>query len=326
MTWILTVWDYYWQTGDISLFHEQWARIKEVLDYFETKESRSASGLLKHDKRFWLFEDWSILYKGEVPTFLNLWYVYTLPYIVRMLNADGMKKEALSISKKADAHKKLCLKFLYDKKQKLFIGGLDEKMKPVDNLSVHDQTIALMSGIAPEAHQNMIDKLILPYLRDEKLENVATPSSFWCTYVIEEMVKLGYYEEALDFIRSKWRPMLKNGTTWETFVWTPTNGYSTTHAWSAHPSSHLVNILGGITQEAAVWKEISFKPYFAEGVSECSVVIPSPAGKIIAGWQRNNGKIKVQLALPENVMADVLLPEISCIKKGKGKFSWTVAL
>lgn len=323
LTWILTVWDYYWQTGDISLFNEQWSRIKEVLDYFETPEARSASGLLKHDRRFWLFEDWCTLYKGEVPTFLNLWYVYTLRYIVKMLNVSGMKKEAASVSKKTEVHEKLCMKFLYDRKQKLFIGGLDTKMKPVDNLSVHDQTIALMSGLAPEAHQNMIDKLILPYLKDEKLE-VAIPSSFWCTYVIEEMVKYGYAKEALAFIRKKWQPMLKNGTTWETFAWTPTQGHSTTHAWSAHPSSHLVNILGGITQKEAVWKEISFAPYFSEDISQCRVVVPSPAGKIIAEWNRGNGKIKVQLELPEGIIADVLLPGISCIKKGKGKFSWII--
>lgn len=324
LTWILTVWDYYWQTGDISLFHEQWPRIKEVMEYFETPESRSASGLLKHDRRFWLFEDWSSLYKGEVPTFLNLWYVYTLRYVVKMLKASGLRKEASSINAKADAHEKLCIKLLYDKKRKLFIGGLDEKMKPVGNISVHDQTLAIMNGIVPEAHRNMIDKLLLPYLRDEKLENTATPSSFWCTYVIEEMVKLGYAEDSMEFIRKKWQLMLKNGTTWETFVWTPTNGHSTTHAWSSHPSFHLVNILGGIAQEELAWKKISFKPYFAEGISGCRVVIPSQAGKITAEWKRDGGKIKVHLELPASVSAEVSLPEISCVKKGKGKFTWTV--
>jgi len=323
LTWILTIWDYYWQTGDTSLFHEQWPRMKEILDYFDTPEGRSSSGLLKHDKRFWLFEDWSALYKGAVPTFLNLWYIYTLQHLAKMLKAAGLKKDATSIRNKATRHEALCLKLLYNRKRKLFVGGLDENMKPAGLLSVHDQALALMTGLAPEAHQSMIDTFLLPYLNDEKLE-VAVPSSFWCAYIIEAMAACGYAKEALAFIRKKWQPMLKNGTTWETFAWTPTNGYSSTHAWSAHPSSHLVNILGGITQKEAAWKRIAFAPCFPETITDCQVVVPSPAGKIIAGWKRMAGNITVKLELPKGVDAEVSLPGIAETKMGRGRFAWTI--
>ncbi|MCX6985038.1 MAG: alpha-L-rhamnosidase, partial [Lentisphaerae bacterium] len=40
LTWVITIWDYYWQTGDLKVFHEQHSRIKEILGYFESTEVR----------------------------------------------------------------------------------------------------------------------------------------------------------------------------------------------------------------------------------------------------------------------------------------------
>jgi hypothetical protein len=93
LTWILTIWDYYWQTGDLKVFHEQHSRIKEILGYFESPDVRDKDGLLVYDPRFWLFEDWSTLPKERVPTFLNLWHIITLEYYAKLLKAAGKGAE-----------------------------------------------------------------------------------------------------------------------------------------------------------------------------------------------------------------------------------------
>ena len=181
-----------------------------------------------------------------------------------------------------------------------------------------------MTGILPEAHETMIKKAILPYLKEEKTD-VASPSSFWCTYVFEEMAQRGYAKEVLSFIHKNWRPMIKTGTTWEVFTWTPRDGYSSTHAWSAHPSFHLVNILSGITQLSQGWKKIKFAPYFAEDINSAESIVPTPEGKIKTEWKRDKqGDVKVQLSLPEGVSAEIDLPGSKKNIKGPGNFETTV--
>ncbi|MBN2584586.1 MAG: alpha-L-rhamnosidase, partial [Planctomycetes bacterium] len=77
LIWALTIWDHYWQTGDISLAAEQWPRIERLLGYF-VGEGRGRNGLLRYDERYWLFLDWTDIHKSGTPTLLNLWYVLTL--------------------------------------------------------------------------------------------------------------------------------------------------------------------------------------------------------------------------------------------------------
>ena len=85
LTWILTIWDYYYQTGDIALFTELLPQVERVLSYFRSEEAVGKLGLLQYDRRFWLFEDWSDLPKQHYPAFLNLWYLHTLRHVIKLL-------------------------------------------------------------------------------------------------------------------------------------------------------------------------------------------------------------------------------------------------
>jgi len=306
LTWILTLWDYYWQTGDISLFCEQWHRVEEVLSYFDTPEARGRHQLLRHDRRFWFFGDWADLYKGEIPTLLNLWYLLTLRRLADLLHAAGMTREKDRITKKANRHQDRVMRWLYDSKKLQFAGGLDEKGRKVDHPSIHDQALALMLDLAPEAHENIIKSFILPYLRCEEVK-AALPSSFWCTYLLEEMGQRGYAADVISFIRRKWSPMLETGTTWEVFNWSEVAGSSISHAWTAHPSYHLVNLLTGIYQEAPAWAKIKVSPNFVQGIDYASASVPSPKGEIRTGWERKEHQVTLRLSLPPGVDAVVNL-------------------
>lgn len=325
LTWILTLWDYYWQTGDIELFNEQWPRVREVLGYFEREEILSQSGLLKHDRRLWYFGDWSTLFKGDVPSFLNLWYLFTLEKVIEMLKLAGMQSETNDISSKYEKHKKLIVDKLYDKNVKMFYDGLDENEKPVERYSVHEQTLSIMLDLIPEAEEAMLEKALLPFIKMEELE-CAVPSPFWATYPFEVLGAKGFGKQVLDFIKEKWTPFLSTGTTWEGYSWEPGAGGSSTHAWTAHPSYHFVNIIAGIRQLEAAWKEISFAPLFVDGLDNAEALVPSPQGDIKAQWERiENGGISVSLSLPEGVKAKVRLPGIEKEISEKGEYQFTVA-
>ncbi len=310
LTWVLTVYDYYWQTGDIEVFNQQFSRVKEVLGYFETAEVRDKEGLLVYDPRFWLFEDWSTLPKERVPTFLNLWHLVTLEHYAKLLKAAGKTAELKKCSAEIKTCRNLIEKRLFDKKSGLFCACLDRKGNFSGEPSVHDQVMAIMLDLKPEYHGNMIEKRILPYLRDEKA-SWPVPSAFWATYVLETMGNLGFVNESIDFIRKKWAPMLSTGTTWEGFDWEEPSGGSCSHAWTGHPSFHFVNILVGLRQKGLAWSEVEFAPLFVEGIDFASATVPSPKGPINAQWKLIGGKIEASVSIPAKVKLNVKLPGVN---------------
>ena len=328
LTWILTVWDYYYQTGDISLFVEQFPRVQEVLDYFRQPKLLSKSGLVKHDRRLWYFGDWAPIFKGEIPAFLNMWHLYTLEKVVTMLEIAGMKKEAKAIKAEAAAKRPLVKDKFFDASKKLIYGGLDEKEKPVKEYSIHDQTIAIMLKLLPECEKNMLEKLILPFIRMKKLdEAIAVPSPFWITYVFDVLTEKGYGEDVIKFIKEKWAPMISTGTTWEHYTWEPAgaSGWSASHAWTSHPSSHFVNIISGIRQKSPGWEKISVEPSPVNGIEKAETLVPSPKGDIVSKWEKTGDKINLSLKLPKGVEAEVLEKgrKVKTVS-GPGKFSFSL--
>jgi len=307
LTWIVTCYDHWWQTGETALAREQLPRIREVLGYFHSERARGPHGLLCSDPSFWLFEDWSTLYKGRVPTFLNLWYLYALRHLVVLLRALDEPGEADAIASEAEQHQALLLDTLVDPTSGMFCHGLDDDGAPVAGGSVHDQCLALLLDLLPDAHGRMLDHYLLPYLRGDELD-CPVPSAFWATYALEAAIAHGRQHEALTCIRERWRPMLATGTTWEIFDWGEDGGWTASHAWSAHPSYHLVDLLCGTRQLAPAWRRIRLEPCFVDELEHVQARIPAPPGDIVCGWRREDGKLHYDFELPDGVEAELALP------------------
>lgn len=305
LTWIITLWDHFWQTGDPTLFQEMLPRAKEVLSYFDTPEARHESGLLQSDRRFWLFEDWANLPKQGIPTFLNLWYVVALRCLDRLCLEADVEREGFG--ERANAHLELVKTHLWNASERWFWPVADLDGNPHGEPSVHDQTLALMLGAVPEAEGNLMEGFVLPYLRGEPLPG-ATPSSFWSTYTLEQAILRGHSAEALAFIKRMWTPMLSTGTTWEEFRWHEESGLSACHAWSAHPSFHFVNSLAGIIQGAPGWKTVRFNPVFVDGIDHIEATVPAPVGDIMVAWERVGNTVKGWLHVPEGVVVAAMVP------------------
>jgi hypothetical protein len=138
------------------------------------------------------------------------------------------------------------------------------------------------------------------------------------------MGELGYGKEAIDFIRKKWSPMLSTGTTWEGFDWDEPAGGSCSHAWTAHPSFHFVNILAGIRQRGIAWGEVEFAPVFVDGIDFAEASVPSPKGAIKAKWNRSGGKIDVEVSIPSEVKLHVKLLGTNKTISKAGRYCFTV--
>ncbi len=296
LTWILTLWDHYWQTGSTEAFETHEATVGGILNYFR-EMTDPKTGLIRHDPRYWLFLDWTTLHKEGCPTVLSLWLLEALDKVVRLHTATGQAGKAQPL-KTWSAHLRKSLLRLVGR-DGLLADGYDAKGKVVKQSSIHSQTLALLTNLAPEHEAAMLGKRLLPYIRGEETFE-AMPTSYWVTYVLTELSKRGYGTDVVTFIKTHWAKMAEHGTTWETFE--PGRGNeSFSHAWSAHPLYHLMQILGGIRQTAPGWETISFDPTFIGDFLDCR--IPTPHGPIQSTWKRQGESHEVELFLPKGITA-----------------------
>ena len=301
LTWILTLFDDYWQTGELSLFLEQQSKADEILRYFHTPEARGKNGLLKADPRFWLFEDWADLPKRGCPTFLNLWYCYTLHALERLCRAAAETEKAESLARERRQMEERINALLFDEKLQLFRSGLENDATPCpEPPTLHDQVLAILNGLRPEAHPVMIRERLLPFLRNESCP-FATPSSFWCSYLFDAAKQTGLRKETLAFLRRNWKRMIPSGGTWEHFQWDRYDGQSCCHAWSAHPASHLPELLTGIHQLEPGWRRFSCSPATDLLPESGEIRIPLPQGIFRMVW---DSRTEISLEIPDGCLCE----------------------
>ncbi len=313
LIWLLTLWDYYWQTESTEPFEAHQDAATDILGYFESMADPKM-GLVRFDPRYWLFLDWTEVQREGTPTILNLWLILALEKMAALYRLTGHLAKAASMKKwqRALTGK---LQALVDAKGFLR-DGYDTRGRRVKEASIHSQVLGLMAGVPGIDKTRVLHEMVLPFLRGEGTFR-ACPSAYWITYVFEWLREDGHGREVVDFIRRRWSPMITHGTTWEHFEPDGSGGESYSHAWSAHPLFHLMQISGGIVQTAAGWRTIRFEPCFDLDI--CEAQVPSPRGLIRSSWRREAGRINVELELPPGVEADVFLPGTARTRIGKSK-------
>jgi alpha-L-rhamnosidase len=301
LVWLITLWDFYWQTGSAEPLLTHQKTIDGILGYFEDYTDLK-TGLVGFDKRYWLFLDWTGLFKDGYSTVYNLWLLIALERLSVMYSRTNQPDAV----KKLDAWAKRLRKALGQvvREDGLLCDGLTFAGKRVEETSIHAQTLAMIAGFQPKQNAQRIKDVLLPFIR-QKTKPKIYPSCYWITYVFEALTTAGHGAEVIRFIRDKWAPMAEYGTTWELFE--PRVGdESFSHAWSAHPLFHLMQTIGGIRQSASKWTEIIYEPVFEGEFNK--TVVPTPHGKIRGTWKRIGAQIKVTLSLPKGVSATVHLP------------------
>ena len=326
LIWLLTLWDHYYQTGRADLFASQADNVRKLLGYFHS-DGRSANGLLRYDPRYWLFLDWTNIYRQGNPALLNLWYALALEKTARLAGLAGMPRFQDALAREHRLHCRRIIEAFWDGKEELFADGLDEKGRRVAAHSIHTQTLAVMCALKQAHWKTMVRKRLLPYLCGNDIPD-AKPSSYWVSYVYDVMNLLGYGAEVVEHLRDNFAPMVPYGGCWETFDLLSRNrfgGSSVSHAWAAHPLFHLVGTLGGIVQAGVAWKKIVFRPVIVPDIGYARAAVPAPRGMISSSWVADSQKAEVSLTLPAGVEADIILPGVREKMRG-GARKWSVSL
>jgi len=292
LVWIATLWDYYWQTGSNKMYLNHKGVADGIINYFENITDQK-TGLPMYDERYWLFLDWTKIQKQGQPGLLAMWYLYSLQRLSVLCEETGLTQDASIYKTKADKLKKSIETQLLDKSDGLLCDGILPDGKRSSEKSIQMQIFARMTNIEGFNYDKAKTDLILPYLRGQK-DFKSAPSSYWVVYVLKQMHEDGYSKEVYNFIMTRWAEMAQWGSTYENYAG---NG-SRSHAWSAHPAFLLPQILGGIVQTSAGWKNFKVDPNTF--VDEAQIVYPTPQGNIKVSWKKNDdGSFQKNISTPK---------------------------
>jgi len=318
LTWVDSVWDFYEYTGRKDVPQECMPAVHRVLEFFAKHEIKD--GLVDRFDGFWLFLDWAGLFKGNVSSVLNLYYLRTLRTAAKLCKLTGDRK-AVQYETKAAALAKTIEKHFFDPKTFQWNEGFDvEKNEPVAKLSQHAATLAILLDLQPDHHEELAKSVLLKASL-KKRSDVTPASSFFHAYVIEALNKVGLRSDAVAVIRKRWKEMLDGGAVafWEGFD----GGQSRCHAWSAHPLYHLSEQVLGVQRLAPGWTKIRIAPAvcdleFARGV------VPTPFGLIKVEWEHGGDDVlAVRVDLPAGIKAEFVAPsgETRTLLAGPQEFS-----
>ena len=298
LIWILTLWDYYWQTGEVEALEAQADRVEAILNYFK-RQADNPYGLVQHDPRYWLFLDWTEIQREGYPAMLTLWLIYTLQKLSELCRCSEVGERFSFIDDWTEELVHAALKHLITD-EGLVCDGLDSKGQANPKCSLQCQTLAMMCALPEIDQERMLSAVLLPWVRGD-LETEAQPSSYWCVYPLQLLADRGHGLEVLEFIRRRWAGMAEFGTTWETFA--PLRGCeSYSHAWSAHPLFLIPRILAGVRQIEASWKKVICDPM------PCTLSLkhrqPTPLGDIVLEWNADGTEQFGELSCPKGIAVE----------------------
>src|SRR5947207_165321 len=101
MTWVGSLWDYYFHTGRIELLSECLPTMHRVFDFFKKHEMQDS--MIGTFEGWWVFLDWQKLFRKNYSAVLNLMYLQALRYGAAISELTGDNAAARVYSTRASA-------------------------------------------------------------------------------------------------------------------------------------------------------------------------------------------------------------------------------
>jgi hypothetical protein len=306
MTWVGTLWDHYQLTARTDLLRDCLPNMHRVFEFLAAHES--IDGLIGTFDGYWMFLDWAPIFKGDYSAPFNLLYLQAMRWaaqICRLLNesdaAADYENRALRLTASIE-------KFFWDEKNNCWRDGFDAaNQKPVEQISQHTNTLAILLDLKPQTHSEIAREILLKSAKNKRTK-VITASPFFYAYVLQALAGQGLLAETVQIIKDKWGTFLDMNASTFHEMWNVTIE-SRCHAWSSSPVYHLMQMVLGVKPLTPGWTKVRIAPFvgdleFARGT------VPTPAGPLRIEWEKaGDDQLVVRLDVPEGVDAEFVSPD-----------------
>jgi hypothetical protein len=306
MTWVGTLWDHYELTGRTDLFRDCLGCMHRMFEFLQAHESND--GLIGTFDGYWMFLDWAPLFKGDYSAPFNLMYLQTLRWAGQICRLISENESAAAYEVQAMRLKAAIEKYFWDEKNNCWRDGFDAAaQKPVDHVSQHTNTLAILLGLKSETHGEIAREVLLKSAKNKRTK-VITASPFFYAYVLQVLAGQGLQAEVVQIIKDKWGTFLDLNASTFYEMWTITVE-SRCHAWSSSPLYHLMQIVLGVRPLTPGWTKLRIAPFvgdleFARGS------LPTPRGPLNIEWEKaGEDQLVVRIDLPEGLEAEFVSPD-----------------
>lgn len=279
------------------------AAAKMVRYYFSIRDKEI--GLMRKGCGFptdWNISDWpypEVDDTGDFYTAENVLLYRSLAILRKMAVLLGKDEEAEVFARQAFELKASIQKHLYDPVNKRYLDGKD-------STHAHQgvNALALRSGLAPKEDQ----EALLDFIEGEGFASSTLLMMEVLRALFENEREKAAYELMCRTDQPSWGYMLKLGykTIWEGFQ----NIESHCHAWNCYPARMMQEFILGIRCVEPGFSKVLIRPYIPEELTYAEGKIQTVRGVIAVKWEKREGKLLLQVTLPEDIEI-----EINCCKK-----------
>jgi alpha-L-rhamnosidase len=306
--------DYWMYRNDPDFIKAKLTSERAILDFFS--KYQQPDGSLK-DLPFWTFVDWADGWDSGHPAvgtdgscavndFQLLW---AYQWSAEMEAQLGMPAFADLYSKKAAQLQQTIRTKYWSNAKQLFAETISQH-----TFSQHTNSLAILTGTAPESQWPAISKQILN-------DSTLTKCSIYFRYYMHmALVKAGLGNDYLSWLDA-WRNNINLGlTTWAEEPHVETSR-SDCHAWGASPNIEIYRTLLGVDSDAPGFKKVRITPDLGK-ITNISGTVPHPDGVINVAYAQANNKWQIQITLPGSVSGTFIWKGKQIeLKSGENKFS-----
>jgi len=311
LAWIQMLDDYLLYTGDTRIVADAIHVVDGILRFYRRHltDAGFVAGL-----PYWNFYDWTFEQNGvpaaqaENDTLATLHYKIALDAAARLHDALDETAEADRLRAEARTIAETVNRMAWDEGEGLYRDGI-----ATTTFSRHVNAFAILADAAgPSQRERIAARLFTdPALRG---------TTFYFAHYLHDAAELLNMPEKILEDLARWKPMLDAGSTtwWET----PDSPRSECHAWSATPTYRLPRLILGIRPTRPGWRSVEIRPWPGP-LRQAAGAWPTPLGEVTVAWTRNQDRFHIEIALPEDMSGDAVLPDGTRHPVSAGKHDFT---
>ncbi len=300
--WGLSVWDYYWYTGDPEAIREFWPAVIQNLRGAERYVNEQ--GLFSGP--FWNFFDWTAIDQNRRTVLHNSLFLIGAidsALAVGEVLGDHQHDAWLKALRQRVAQS---VRRLWDDKKQAYPDAVHDGGAVSPSTCQHTSFLAVLFNVLEEQHTAAAKRNLL----DPPAGMVRVGSPFAALYLYEALEKLGLEDAIIQELYRNYLPMLEAGATtvWESFP-SGTTGHggfptrSHCHAWSSAPNYFLPRIVLGIKPTAPGAKHVQISPRLS-GLTWAQGTVATARGPIAVAWRVADNAVEITCTAPPDVKAE----------------------
>lgn len=291
--WFMSIWDYYFYTGDKDFVTDIYPDILDMLKFVEGRLSKD--GMFERKPDDWVFMDWSTFDPSGPICAEQMALCKSYVSIANCAKLVGDEETAVRLKKQSEYIKEQINLRYWDEEKGAFV---DDYLSGRRNVTRHANIFAILFDLTTKERK---EKIVKNVIYNKEITPITTP--YFEFYELDAMCHIGDFKYMTDMLNSYWGGMLRLGATtvWEEFdpakkgiehyeMYGGKYEKSLCHAWGASPIYLLGKYALGVFPTKAGYEEFQVKPNIMS-FKHFEGTVPTPKGTVTVKF--GNGAITV---------------------------------